>query len=273
MQSSKHQFFILIILNLLITLSCLAQEPAGTGARSFGMAQTSITLSDGYSVFNNPGSLGSINKNSITFSYLSLYRMESLGSVFSSFAKKIKTGGVSVGVVSQGHELYNRSKVVLGLGNNFGIASLGLSGNYHQWRIEGFGSRGFISLDFGGVAQIGSFVKFGGLVRNITQTRISNITNEYLPTVMSVGLSYQPSEQLLLSTQYDKDLELEGILRMAIEYKISSLVLRTGMITDPAHFSFGAGLNHKSLKIDYGVMNHPVLRMTHSFSLSLHIGK
>ena len=239
------------------------------GARSAGLSHTSSTLADEYSIFNNPGTLGSHKQNAIiSLGYQDLYGIEGLNSVFATFTKAVKNGHASIGIYSFGDEFYKSDKVSIGYGNKLGIASLGFGINYHHFLIEGYGSRGFLSIDLGGLAEIGSQVFISGVIKNVGQSKVSKYSVEYFPTTMILGLSYRHTDQLILNAQYDKDLENDGLFKIGMEYTYSALLLRTGLLTDPVLLSFGAGFHHRKIKIDYGMINHPVLGQGHTFTLS-----
>jgi nucleoside-specific outer membrane channel protein Tsx len=87
---------------------------------------------------------------------------------------------------------------------------------------------------------------------------------------MSAGISFLPSNQLTLYSQYDKNLDNPGQLKFGLEYSYSAITLRTGLITNPALLSFGIGFHHKRLSIDYGIRNHQVLNASHIFTLTYH---
>jgi hypothetical protein len=261
---------LLLLFSVSFTNPSCGQNSLFLGARSFALANSSSTISDEFSLYNNPGSLGYVDEGSISFGYLNPYNIEGLNSVFALFSKSFKQGSASIGVFRFGDEIFQQSKLTMGFGNNFGIASLGGNINYNHYLIEGFGSHGFISLDIGGLAKLSPSVLISGSIKNVTQARISRLTGEYLPTVMSVGISFLPSDQLTLFSQYDKNLEYPGQLNFGVEYTFSVLVLRTGLITDPSILSFGMGLHYKKIKIDYGIRNHQVLRASHCFTVSFH---
>jgi len=248
----------------------LAQNSLFLGARSFALANSSSTISDEFSLNNNPGSLGYVEEGSISFGYLNPYNVEGLNSIFASISKSLKHGCASIGLFRFGDETFQQSKLMMGFGNNFGIASLGASINYNHYLVEGFGSHGFISLDIGGLAKLSPSVLISGSIKNVTQARMSRSTGEYLPTIMSVGISFLSSDQLALYSQYDKNLQYPGQLNFGLEYTYSVLILRAGLCTDPSVLSFGIGLNHKKIKIDYGIRNHQVLSASHCFTVSFH---
>lgn len=251
-----------------------AQDNLYVGARSAGLSHTSSTLADEYSIFNNPGSLGGLNKNTtIGLGYYDLYGVEGLSSVFATFTTPVKNGHASIGLFSFGDEAYKRDKISIGYGNKLGISSLGFGINYHHISVEGYGSSGFISIDLGGLAKLGSQVFISGVIKNVGQSKVSKNTGEYYPTTMTIGLSYHHTDQLILNTQYDKDLENDGLFKIGLEYTYSALVLRTGLITEPAQMSFGIGFHHRKIKIDYGLINHPILGQGHTFSLSYKVGQ
>ena len=62
-----------------------AQNSSFLGARSFALANASSSIADEYSIFNNPGSLGYVEKESISVGYLNLYNVDGLNSAFATF--------------------------------------------------------------------------------------------------------------------------------------------------------------------------------------------
>jgi len=263
-------FTLLSIYNTTLTGPAWAQNSSFLGARSYALADASTTIADEYSLFNNPGSLGYVEEESISVGYMNSYNIEGLSSGFATFSKSIKQGFASIGIFSFGDIIFRQSKLAFGFGNKFGIASLGASINYHHYMIEGFGSNGFLSLDIGGLAELSPMVLISGSIKNVTQSMVSGYTGEYLPTIMSAGISFIPSNQLTLYSQYDKNLEHPGQLKFGLEYSYSALILRTGLIANPALLSFGIGFHHKKIRMDYGIRNHQVLNASHIFTISYH---
>jgi len=245
-----------------------SQEIPFLGPRSFSLGHSSTALADEYSIFNNPGTLGFVENGSIASGCLSLYQVEGLNSVFATFTAAFKNGAFSIGAFNLGDEIYNTNRVSMGFGNKLGLASLGSSINYNHYYFEGLDAYGFITVDVGGLAEIGPLLSIAASIKNITQTKISRYTGEYFPTLMSTCLSYKPTNLIILNCQYDKDLENPGRLKLGLEYNYSSLVLRAGLTTDPSLLSFGLGFHHKKLRIDYGLANHQVLNSSHTISIS-----
>ncbi len=241
------------------------------GARSSGIAYTSVTYADALSIYNNAGSLGFLENSSIATGYKNHFEIEGFNSVFVVINKRIKTGAISAGISAFGDELFSISRVSTGIGNKFGIAALGASLHYIQYRIEGFGSHGFISVDVGGLVELTPRLFIGGRIKNINQAKASKRTNEYYPTILTAGISYRPTDQLRFNTQVDKDLDYPPKLEFGLEYKISSLSLRTGLNTRPLWFSFGFGFIHKNFILDYALQNNYLLGRTHSISIAYQI--
>ena len=248
-----------------------AQITSFQGARSSGIAHTSVTYADGMSIYNNAGSLGFSKYSSVITGYQNNYEVEGLNTVFAVINKRIKTGAISIGVSAFGDEFFSISRVSTGIGNRFGIAALGVSLHYIQYRIEGFGSHGFISVDVGGLAELTPRLFIGGRIKNINQAKISKFTNEYYPTILTAGISYRPTDQLRFNTQIDKDLQFPAKLKFGLEYKINALSLRTGLNTQPLWFSFGFGFIHKRFILDYALQNNYLLGRSHSISIAYRI--
>lgn len=268
MNFPKKTNLLLVSVLTIFSGSVYPQESYFTGARSAALGHTSSSLSDEFSLINNPGTLGFVEKGSISVGYMDLYGIEGLSSVYAVLSKAIKSGCLSLGATSLGDNIFRQDKLTFGIGNKFGIASIGAGINYHHMTIEGFGSNTYFSLDVGGLVELSPSVFISGLVKNITQAKVSKYTGEYLPTLMSAGISFRPAKQLLINTQYDKEVDYHGILKFGIEFTYSSLVVRTGLITDPARIDFGLGFHYKKLKIDYALKNHQILQSSHVVNLA-----
>jgi hypothetical protein len=263
-------FISFIILGCFAPVNVFSQSNSSFGARSAGLAHASSTIFDEYAVFNNPGALGHLSSSNVSVGYLNLYGIEGMQSVFATVGTPFKKGYAALGVVSFGDEIYHSEKLSLGIGSKLGLAGLGLSINYHHYFIHGYGASGLITFDLGGLATLGPKIYVSGVLKNASQSRLSRRTGEYLPTILSTGVGFKPSDQVLLNAQYDKDLLYPGILRIGLEYAYSSLVFRTGVTMNPVMLSFGLGFHHKNFKFDYGLKNHPLLGQDQTLTLSYH---
>ncbi|MDW3210792.1 MAG: hypothetical protein R8N23_13030 [Reichenbachiella sp.] len=238
------------------------------GARSAAIGGSSITLGDEWALFNNIGGLAHFQEKSIFTSFKNKYGISEFTSLALGGTYPVLGGTAGLGMFRFGDDLYNEQRLNLGFSNQFGIVSLGLNVSYYQLNIEGAGSRKTAMIDFGGRAQLTEQLFFGAHVSNLNQAKLSTISDERIPTIMKTGLSYRPSQDLMINTEVEKEIDQEAVLKLGLEYKIlDNLSLRTGFNTKPFESSFGLGFYPGKLKADYSYNNNPDLGGIHEISI------
>ncbi len=238
------------------------------GARANGMGNTTVTLSDEMSLFNNIGALADVEETIGFISYQNNFGFAELNTFGAGFVKPMLGGVLGVGVFRFGGNLLNEQKINLGFSNQFGIVSLGLNVHYTQMNIEGAGRKGIMMIDFGGKASITDQLVFGAFVSNINQGNLSESTGETVPTIMRAGISYRPIDELIINTDIEKELDRDALVKIGLEYKIIEKVqIRTGIKLKPFESSFGLGIDQGKMKINYALRNNPNAGDIHELSL------
>ncbi len=267
--------FITLLLFISICSSSLAQN--GTtqfGARPAGLAYAYATMNDKWSSLNNPGGLGYLEEMSAFAGFENKYNITGFNSLAAGFISQLPLGTLSVTAFKFGDDLYNEQIFSLGYGNKFGIAGLGIRLNYNQYYIDEFGSKGVVSIDFGGIAEISEQIKFGAYIRNINQAQLAELYDERIPTYLNVGLAYLPTEKITLTIEAEKELENDPILRLGLEYIFhQKFAVRTGVKTNVFTNYFGLGFISKKLLIDYALTSHQVLGLSHQLGIAYIIKK
>jgi len=221
------------------------------GARSQGMANASLCLEDTWSVFNNVGGLAKVDQVTVAFSHLQFPGMKSFKRTALAIALPTPFGTGGLGVFRFGDDLYNEQLLTAGFSNTFGLASLGLQVNYIQYAAEGFGTKGVFSLTFGGVARLTPVLTVGAQIVNLLQPKIS-AEGEKLPTLVSTGFLFKPSENLLLTTEIEKDLSYPLRWKSGMEYVLhKKLAARTGFAINPDAAFVGVGFKASAFMFDY----------------------
>jgi hypothetical protein len=223
------------------------------GARAMSIGSTSSCLSDEWSLFNNVGGLGNIKDMSAGFTYRAYPSIKSFNTMAAVFATPVKYGVVATGVYRFGDDLYNEQILSGAFSNRFGLASLGLKFNYVQYHADGFGTKGIITISFGGIAQLTDKLSIGAHITNINQPQISRgDKSETVPSIVTAGLSYEVSDKFLVSGEIEKNLAFPVRWRTGMEYKVHPKVsLRTGFNLHPSVGSFGFGFKPKKFTLDY----------------------
>jgi hypothetical protein len=223
-------------------------------ARALGFGNTSATLTDEWSLLNNVGGLSKVRVTSIAMAYEARPGLVGANRMAATFSVPVKIGTYGVGVFRFGDDLYNEQILSAGFGNSFDNTSLGVKVNYVQYRAFGFEPRTAISLNFGGITKLSSTVTIGAYITNINQPRLSTVDGERLPTQLVAGVSFKPTEFILLVTEIDKDLHNDPIVKCGLEYKIhTKIYARTGFNVQPEALFLGMGFMKNNLKIDYAL--------------------
>ncbi len=239
------------------------------GARSMGLANANVTLADAWSVFNNIGGIGSVEESEFFAGYdhrLGLNELTTLaaGAVFNG-----ASGAWGIGLSNYGGDLFNQQTIGVGYGNQLGIASLGIKINYFQTNIEGFGRGAAPIVEVGGVAELTPWLFFGAHMYNGTRSKLSQVTGEYLPMIVRSGLSFRPTEGLMINLEAEKEVYLAPQLKVGVEYSLRErLYARTGINTHPQQVFFGIGFSPKRYRFDYAMSQNHQLGFTHHVSFN-----
>jgi len=240
------------------------------GARAAGIGYASSGLTDEWSLFNNVGGLGSQNIMSAAVAYEIRAQLTNANRMAFVFNSPIRWGVASLGAFRFGDDLYSEQIISAGFGNKFGIASLGVKGNYIQYRAEGFGTNHAFSLDFGGVAQLTDQLSIGAYITNLNQASMSNdYQSERLPTKLTAGITFKPTQYILITSELDKDLDYAATWRTGLEYSYKEkLFFRTGFNLNPQTGFFGIGMRKKKLHADYAIQFNSLTGASHQASAS-----
>lgn len=264
----KAVFFLVALILLSITLK--GQNGINElGARSNGIGNAYATINDKWSLFNNPGGIGKLTETSAMVSYQNRYGISGLNSTGAGFLTHFDFLNAGIALYKFGDDLYNESIASIIAGNSFGIASLGVRVNYLQYTIEGQGSTGVFTIDFGGNAQLTEELFVGAYIRNINQGQISEINDQCAPTILYAGAAYKPTDKLLVAIEAEKDIDFDAKVKMGLEYKfLEKFVARTGVSTNEFANYFGLGFISQKLGIDYALTYDDILGLSHQASLS-----
>ena len=263
----------LSLLLLLLGEKTTAQNASTTmGARSASMGNSSAMLSDEWSLFNNIGGLAKVTETITAFSFEAKPALPGSSRMAATYSAPLKFGSLGVGVFKFGDNVYSEQILTTGYSNQFGIASLGMKLNYIQYRAEGFGTKSAISVSVGGIAEITHQLSVGAYIQNLNQPKLTD--GERVPVRLAVGLSFKPSEEIILITEIEKDLAYDPIFKAGLEYCIHKKVYaRTGFNLNPEAAFFGLGFKGWRLKFDYAIQYNNALNFAHQASASYRIEK
>jgi len=256
---------------IIITTSKLSAQLASvppTGPKALGMGSISVTSKDNWALFNNPAGLAELEKTSALFAYRTIFDFTPFNTVSAGVAFPTKIGTAGVSVFRFGDNKFNSQMLSGMFSHQIGILSLGIRANYLQFNIEGFGRKAIFVADMGAIAKLSDQLSFGVQVTNFTQSSVSDEDQERVPTIINIGLSYEPTANLFITMEGEKDVDLEADLKFGLEYKIlDKIFVRTGFTIDKGTHSYGAGIELDQFFFDYGIKIDQYLGNNHNLGL------
>lgn len=237
------------------------------GARSAALGYASGGLADEWALFNNVAGLATLKSPSVAFAYEANPSLPGADRIAAGFSLPSSIGTTGIGLFRFGDQLYSEQLISAGFANKFGLAALGVKLNYIQYRAEGFSTRSALSINVGGIAEITPQLKVGAYIVNLNQPDIAAQDGEQLPTKLVTGILVDPTPNISLMAEVEKDLDFDPIVKGAIEYRLyKKIQWRTGFNINPRSFFTGLGYHTSRLQIDYGVQFNPVLQTVHQIS-------
>lgn len=253
----------------LIHLIAFAQNglPTSAGAKGVALNDATVTLQGIYSSWANPAGLVSLEQLSFAISGQQRFALTSLNDFGLVSAIPTRFGVVGLSMQYFGFEAYQEQKIGLSYARQlFEKLALGVQFNYLNTQIIDYGNKGVPTIDIGLQAQLTKTLRLGMTVYNPIAVEVAD---EPLPTLLVIGLAYQPSSKLTIITEVKKDIALPARVVLGIDYQLlKQFALRFGVGSFPANYSFGIGLKLDKFNIDIASKYHQVLGFTPAFSLS-----
>lgn len=259
--------FPLLLLVLSFGSSFAQSVSTPIGARANGLGYSSAALFDGWGVFSNAAATAKTEHATTAFTYDFHPSLPGGNRTAAVINLPVKIGVANAGVYRFGDALYNEQLVTAGFSSKFGLAALGTQVNYIQYTAQGFGTKGVVSVNFGGVATLTSKLSVGAYIHNINQPEIS--TEEKLPTRLVAGVAFKPIEKVFIATELEKDVEYNASWRTGLEYFFhNKFCTRTGYMFNPNTAFFGFGFKTKRFTIDYAIQHNVSINLSHQASIA-----
>lgn len=259
------------LLFLMLLLVPLTAKGTGThdnrpsNAASAGMGDATVMRTNFWAVFHNQAGLGFLKQKGVGVHFENAYMLKELSQKAVGFVLPVRGGTFGITYNQFGYENFSKTKAGLAFGKQLGERiAVGIQLDYLRTHIgDVYGDRHSVTGEIGVISEPldGFFV--GAHVFNPVRAQLSEYDDERLPTVFRLGLGYAFSNQLFVSAEAEKDLEYAPLLKVGVEYEIvDNLMLRAGITTNPALFSFGIGYTWKNITLDFAVSKHQILDYT-----------
>jgi hypothetical protein len=270
----KHYAFLLFIFSAVIANA--GNENFAVGARSSAMGNASVSLSDVWSTHHNQAGLGFITGVTAGVYYENRFLIKELSLKSAAFAIPVKAGAFGFCISNFGYSSYNENKYSLSYAKAFGKKfSMGVAMDYLSTKIaEGYGTKGVFVAEIGVQAKPLKGLTVGAHLFNPSHVKLSDYTDERIPTIIRLGLNYNFSNKVTVAIEDEKDISKKSVVKFGIEYMpVKEFYLRAGISTNPNLSSFGFGINLKYIKLDVSANYHQILGISPQFGLLYSLSK
>lgn len=260
----------LTLLIVVISINANAQlTNSVSGARSAGMANASINLTDVWAIDNNVAGLSEAEGTNIGVFTQNRFGMTGFNTVSFVGAHELEFGSAGISMKRFGDDLYNETSLGLGFAHKLDFISLGAKLNLLQVSIQELGSKQSVALEVGGIVHVNDELVFGLNIYNFNQAKLATYNDERFSTVLKAGVTYHPYEKLYATIETEKDTEYKHNVKAGVEYYvIDKLAIRTGFTTLNRLSTFGLGLKLTKFQVDYAINYHSQLGISNNLSLN-----
>ncbi len=276
----KHLYFILILFFFTFFIGVKSVHSfegfSPTGARTAAMGNSSVSLTDFWSVQNNPAGMAGYAHFAAGIAYQNRFLMKELALKSAAIIAPVNFGVLGVSFNQFGYELYNENKIGLAYARSFGkVLRMGVQLDYLSANFaEGYENGSAITFEFGVQAQINEKLTAGAYIFNPIKAKLSSKTDERIPVVLRFGLSYLFTPELLGTAEIEKNFDNEASIRGGLEYYVvQKFFVRAGIVTQPNILTFGAGMDLGPVRLDLAAGVHQVLGSTIQASLVFNFRK
>ena len=275
-QQVKRLGYVIIVCLLINHPQLFTMENNGLGAKAIGMANAFAALSDNCWAINyNPAGLASLTTFQCSaFIVPGQFGLQELQTTALAAARPFSFATIGIKVEKFGFDLYSETE--------FGLAfaakidkniSGGLSLGYHRLDIARYGNAGSYFIDAGMIAQVVNCVHAGFSIHNMTGAVIGR-TEEKMPQICALGMSWAPSFGFQISIEMEKDIRFPASIRMGIEQVVFDVIaLRVGIANNPDKYSTGIGVRYSVFEFGYAGYSHPDLGWTDQIEISFRFDK
>ncbi|TXF90461.1 hypothetical protein FUA23_06650 [Neolewinella aurantiaca] len=172
----------------------------------------------------------------------------------------VGAGGFGLQLASFGFDTYRETRVGLAYGRKITDKfSIGADFAGFATNTEAYASTFDVTFGLGMQLEIIPELHVGA--RIFSPFRMERQADEYLPQLLAIGLSYRPSDKIILNAEVHQDTDHPARVRVGAEYlPAEQLSIRLGVATEASEVSFGLGYEVADrLDISAGAVWHEIL--------------
>ncbi len=243
----------------------------GAGGRATGLGGSALLLEGPEALFSNQAGLASISSPAGSVVAENRFMLQELNLYGGALALPTRYGNLGISVQQFGIKQIREQKIGLAYAHMLteGL-SVGGQVNWLNTSIQEYGSISMVTFEFGIQSQILDKVKVGAHIYNPIRASRHSDGNYKTPTVLRLGMTYQPNDKLLWALEVEKNMWMPTRLRTGLEYHfIDPVYFRAGVATNPSTVYMGLGYEvSKQFSIDAACSYHTVLGITPSINVT-----
>lgn len=246
---------------LLFPLFSVAQDYSlFSGARSEGLAHTTVSVRDVFSSFHNPSLLAWNEENWAGLSGRNNFNISTMNSAYGTAAFRTGSGNAGFNFQYNGNSGFYDVRAGGYYAQGFGeVLAASVSLNLYQYRLQGFDASFAFTADLGMTAKIEQLT-LGLYWGNLNNGEYSGTFNEEIANYLRFGGAYYFQENFFITLEGVQDLGNEFGFRGGLEYLIEEVVaVRGGYSSLPKSTTMGVSIYIKQFSIDMAGAWHPQL--------------
>lgn len=263
--------FVHTLLLLLFACHLSAVENYPSGARALGLSNAAVSLSDGWSSFNNQAGLAFLNSITAGVFYQSRFMVDELAFASGFVVVPVKNISFGFNFFQFGKGTFKENKLGISLAKKLSAkVAAGVQLDYlSQMMPENKRAKGFATFEAGIIAQPFNQIVVGAHVFNPVLGGINTAFGKIqTPAIFRVGGHYQFDENSFLIIEAQKSTAIPLVIKSGIEFCLAkNVTLRFGVSGKPIKYTAGFGFKTRKITTDIGFSYHGNLGVTPSVSI------
>lgn len=251
-------------------------EFTSKGAAENALGNHTVSTINVFSIYNNQAAAAFLDRGGVGIAYNTSYLPVNVNDILVAGAAPLSFGTIGGNFRYFGNNLYSEMKLGLAYAMKLGkYASIGVQLDYLNSRAQNYGTKHFVTFELGVLYQPIEKIRIGAHIYNPVKWKVDETTDEILPIVFNLGLTYTPFKELQILAELEKDIEHPFNFKGGIQYEVAkAFFVRGGFNTNPTLFTFGLGYKVKDqLSIDLASNYHLELGFNVAFSLAFEFKK
>lgn len=190
--------------------------------------------------------------------------LEELNTFSGCFALPTGSGVFGLQLHQFGNSAFAQRQAGLAYGRRLSEkVDVGVQFNYYTIYVGGYGNAAALNFEAGAIFHFTEQLQGGIHVSNPTTSHLGKISPEPIPSVYTIGLGYDASENFFLSTEIEKTEDKNLDVNASMQYKFTDrLFARAGVSSGSSVVFFGIGFKVENIRIDATASLHPQLGFT-----------